>query len=247
MRWRGWLAIISLLSCTDITNAGSDIVQVQVLAPIITFLDVTDTTRLFARALDQNGQVVSAAIEWVAFDTTVTVDQSGLVQADQPGLARVRAQQGNLVSNTISLTVVPRPDTIVIEGDDTLRVLVGEGGTNPLVTRVDSYHGVDTIPANGALVIYEVVEPVFADPSQRSVEFTGQVLVDTLTSGQNGTPTVPLVLNRVAGVTSPDSAIVQMTGLRFVHATAVDDSTIVTTADTVPGSGLQFIVRFDNP
>jgi len=248
MRWHRWLAVLPLLSCTNATNAGSAIVQVQVLAPLITTLDVSDTTRLFARALDRDGQVVSTTIEWVALDTTVQVDQTGLVQGDLAGLARVQAKNGTLLSIPVNLTVLPRPDTVVIVGEDTVRVQIGEGGTQPsgLVARLDSYLPTDTVPANGGQIIYEVVDPVFTDPTQRSVEFTGQVLIDTITTGPDGTPIVPILLNRVAGVNTPDSAIVAMTGLRFRHATQVGDSTIVVTADTVPGSGQQFIVRFDN-
>jgi len=246
MRWRHWLAVLPLLSCSDITDAGSAIVQVQILAPLITTLDVSDTTRIFARALDRDGQVVPTTIEWVALDTTVQIDQTGLVQGDFTGLARVQAKNGTLISNTVNLTVLPRPDTLVIVGEDTLRVLVGQGGSAALTTRLDSYQPNDTIPANGGQTIYEVVEPVFADPTQRSVEFTGQVLIDTVTAGTDGTPLISVFLNRVAGITAPDSAIVAMTGLRFRHATQVDDSTIVVTADTVPGSGQRFIIRFDN-
>ena len=246
MRWQRWLVVLPLLSCTDITDAGSAIVQVQVLAPLITTLDVSDTTRIFARAIDRDGQVVPTTIEWVALDTTVQVDQTGLVRGDFTGLGRVQAKNGTLLSNIVNLTVLPRPDTLVIVGEDTVRVLVGQGGTSALVTRLDSYQQTDTVPANGGQIVYEVVEPVFTDPTQRSVEFTGQVLIDTVTTGSDGMPLIPVFLNRVAGMISPDSAIVAMTGLRFRHATQVDDSPIVVTADTVPGSGQRFIVRFDN-
>lgn len=245
MRWHRWLVVLPLLSCSDITDAGSAIVQVQVLAPLITTLDVSDTTRIFARALDADGREVPATIDWVALDTTVQVDQTGLVRGDFIGLARIQAKNGTLASNTVNLTVLPRPDTLVIVGEDTVRVLLGQGGTLALVTRLDSYQQSDTIPANGGRVIYEVVEPVFTDPTQRSVEFTGQVLIDTVTTGTDGTPLIQVFLNRVVGVTSPDSAIVVITGLRSRHATQVD-STIVFTADTVPGSGQRFIIRFDN-
>ncbi len=246
MRWHRWLAVLPLLSCSDITEAGSAIVQVEVLAPLITTLDVGDTTRILARALDRDGQVVPTTIDWVALDTTVQIDQTGLARGDFIGLARIQARNGTLISNTVNLTVIPRPDTLVIVGEDTVRVLIGQGGSSALVTRLDSYQATDTIPANAGRIIYEVVEPVFTDPAQRSVEFTGQVLIDTITTGDDGMPLLPILLNRVAGMTSPDSAIVAITGLRFRHATAIDDSTIVVTADTVPGSGQRFIVRFDN-
>lgn len=246
MRWHRWLVVLPLLSCSDITDLSSGVVQVEVLAPLITTLDVGDTVRVLARALDANGQVVQTTIDWVALDTTLQVDQAGLVLGDFIGLGRIQAKSGTLISNTVNLTVLPRPDTLVIVGEDTLRVLFGLGGSPALTTRLDSFQQSDTIPANGAQIIYEVVEPVFTDPTQRSVEFTGQVLIDTVTTGPDGTPLISVFLNRVVGVTSPDSAIVVITGLRSRHATQVDDSTIVVTADTVPGSGQRFIIRFDN-
>lgn len=246
MRWHRWLVVLPLLSCSDVTDVGSGVVQVQVLAPLITTLDVGDTVRVLARALDGNGQVVQTTIDWVALDTTLQVDQTGLVLGSLIGLGRIQAKNGTLISNTVNLTVIPRPDTLVIVGEDTLRVLLGQAGSSALTTRMDSFQQTDTVPANASQIIYEVVEPVFADPTQRSVEFVGQVLVDTITTGPDGMPLLPPFLNRVAGVTSPDSAIVVITGLRSRRATQVDDSTIVVTADTVPGSGQQFIIRFDN-
>lgn len=244
MRWHHWFAVLPLLSCTNSTDTGSVIVQVEILAPLITTLDVSDTTRILARAVDRNGQIVPTTIDWVAFDTTLQVDQTGLVRGDYSGLGRVQAKNGSLASNTVNLTVVPRPDTLVIVGEDTLRVLLGEAGA-ALATRMDSYQQADTVPANGGQIIYEVVEPVFADPAQRSVEFTGQTLLDTVTTGPDGMPVIQVLLNRVSGMISPDSAIVAITGLRFRHATQIDDSTIVVTADTVPGSNRRFTVRFD--
>jgi hypothetical protein len=227
------LAAGLLVACSDVFDATNEVVQIQVLASIVTILDVTDTSRVFAQALDKDGEVVSAAaIAWLALDTTAQVDSTGLVTADAPGQARIQAQTGTLLSNILNFTVVPRPDTVVIVGEDTLRVLVGEGSSAALVVRLDTYEQGDTLPANGGRIEYKVVEPDSTQP--RSVEFTGQVTIDTITTGAGGTSTVPILLNRVAGALSPDSAIVELTAFRFQ-------------VDTVPGSGQRFIVRFDNP
>lgn len=229
---RGLLAVAVLLACTDLIDASNQVVQVRVLASIVTILDVSDTSRVFAQALNKNGEVVPAPIEWLALDTTAGVDSSGLVRADFPGQARIQAQTGTLLSNILNFTIVPRPDTVVIVGEDTLRVLVGEGSSAPLEVRLDTHEMGDTLPANGGRIEYRIVEPDSTQP--RSVEFTGQVTIDTVTTGLDGTSTVPVLLNRVAGVTSPDSAIVEITAFRF-------------RVDTVPGSGQRFIIRFDNP
>ena len=229
---RGLLAVVVLLASTDLIDTSNEIVQVRVLASIITILDVSDTSRVFAQALNKNGDVVPAPIEWLALDTTAGVDSSGLVRADFPGQARIQAQTGTLLSNILNFTIVPRPDTVVIVGEDTLRVLVGEGSSAPLEVRLDTHEMGDTLPANGGRIEYRIVEPDSTQP--RSVEFTGQVTIDTVTTGLDGTSTVPVLLNRVAGVTSPDSAIVEITAFRF-------------RVDTVPGSGQRFVIRFDNP
>ncbi len=226
------LGVALLLGCTDLTDTSNEVVQVQVLASIVTILDVSDTSRVFAQALNKDGEVVPATIEWLALDTTAQVDSSGLVRADVPGQARIQAQTGTLLSNILNFTVVPRPDTVVIVGEDTLRVLVGEGSSAALVARLDTHEMGDTLPASGGRIEYRIVEPDSTQP--RSVEFTGQVTIDTITTGLDGTSTVPILLNRVAGVTSPDSAIVEITAFRFQ-------------VDTVPGSGQRFIIRFDNP
>ena len=228
----GLLGVGLLVACSDVFDATNEVVQIQVLASLVTILDVTDTSRVFAQALNKNGEVVPATIMWLALDATARVDTSGLVTADAPGQARIQAQTGTLFSNILNFTVVPRPDTVVIVGSDTLRVLVGEGSSAALVVRLDTYEMGDTLPANGGRIEYKVVEPDSTQP--RSVEFTGQVTIDTITTGAAGTSTIPILLNRVAGVLSPDSAIVEITAFRFQ-------------VDTVPGSGQRFIVRFDNP
>lgn len=227
------LAVVLLLGCSDVFDTTNEVVQVQVLANIVTILDVTDTSRVFAQALNKDGDVVSTApIDWLALDTTAQVDASGLVRADFPGQARVQAQSGTLLSNILNFTVVPRPDTVVIVGEDTLRVLVGEGSSAALVVRLDTYEMGDTLPAGGGRIEYKVVEPDSTQP--RSVEFTGQVTIDTITTDAGGTSAVPILLNRVSGIMSPDSAIVEVTAFRFQ-------------IDTVPGSGQRYIIRFDNP
>jgi len=226
------LAVLGVLACTGGTDPSGVAVQVVVTAPITTILDVSDTTRVSAVALNRSGDTIQTPVVWLALDTTIAVDAMGGVTALFTGLGRVRANSGSLQSNIVNFTVIPRPDTLVIIGDDTLRVLVGEGSSAALTTRLDSYSMGDTIPANGGQIIYEVLEPDSTQP--RSVEFTGQVLVDTVTTGTDGMPLLPVFLNRVVGVLSPDSAIVGIIALRFQGT------------DTVPGSGQQFIVRFDN-
>jgi len=230
----GAVALILTAACTNLSETDSGVATLQVLAPDPAILEVGDTTRLIARALDNSGDDVSATIQWRAPDSTLTVDATGLVTADSVGTGRVQARSESLISNFIVFTIIPRPDTLVLVGTSTIQVPAGQDSTPTLVARLDSYHLGDTLPASGGDVIYQIVDPVFPDLSLRSVELTGQVLIDTVTTGGGGTPITPVQLWRVTGRTSPDSAIVEIRATRFQGT------------EVVPGSGQRFIVRFEN-
>jgi hypothetical protein len=63
------------------------------------------------------------------------------------------------------------------------------------------------------------------------VQLSNVALVDTVTTDVNGTPSTPVTVGRVAGTTSPDSAVVEVRAVRRRGA-------------QVPGSGQRFVVRF---
>lgn len=230
----GTLALLLVAGCSNLSETDSGVATLQLLTPIQPTLQVGDTTRIIARALDNSGEDVSATIEWRAPDSTLTVDSTGLVTADSVGTGRVQARSESLISNFITFTIVLRPDTLVLVGSSTIQVPVGQDSTPALVARLDSHHLSDTLPASGGTIIYQIVDPVFPDPSLRSVELTGQVLIDTVTTGGAGTPITPVQLWRVMGLPSPDSAIVEIRATRFQGTEAV------------PGSGQRFIVHFEN-
>jgi len=233
---RRWVVLMAggvLVGCSNLTDAGSSVVALEITVPNITALEVGDTTRLSAMALNRDGKEVTAPVAWLAPDATLSVDVEGLVSGLEPGNGRVQARTGSLVSSFVTFTIVARPDTLVLVGDDMPRVGTGQSATPPLVARLDTYDGVDTLPVQGGSIIYEVVEPVFPTPADRTVEFTGGSLIDTVTTGAAGTPTVSVVLNRVASTVSPDSAIVEIRAFRLRGTVPV------------PGTGQRFIVRFD--
>lgn len=227
-----WLAV-ALTACANLTETTGGVATLQILAPRQAALQVGDTTRLIARALDRNGDDVSATIEWRAPDSTLSVDGAGLVTADSIGTGRVQARIDALISDFITFSIILRPDTLVLVGDSILQVPTGQDTTPALTARLDSYHLGNTVPAGGSTIIYRVVEPVFGDPAQRTVELTGQVLVDTVLTGGSGLPAAPVQLWRIGGQPSPDSAIVEISATRFQGT------------ETVAGSGQRFVVRFD--
>ena len=223
---------VLLTACSNLAETGGSVARLEILSPVSPVLEVQDTQRLIARAYDQDDVEVPATIQWLTADTTVAIDNSGLVTGVFSGSADIRARLDEFVSNSIRFTIIPRPDTLVLVGEDTVRVLATEDTSSALVSRLDTFVGGDTLPANGGKIIYEVVAPTFADPAQRTVELTGQVLIDTVTTSGAGTPSVQVFLSRV-GLPSPDSAIVEIRAFRAQGT------------ESVPGSGQRFVVRFD--
>jgi len=68
----GAVALILTAACTNLSETDSGVATLQVLAPDPAILEVGDTTRLIARALDNSGDDVSATIQWRAPDSTLT-------------------------------------------------------------------------------------------------------------------------------------------------------------------------------
>lgn len=224
-----------LLACSNVTETNG-VISLEVLAPLTPTVEVGDTLHLTARALDKEGnEVTTAPIVWRTPDTTLAVDSvtgvvTGLVG---PATGRVQAQTGSLASNFVTVAIQARPDTLILEGPDTLRVATGVMASPPLLARLETYSSGDTAALAGGTIIYEVTEPVFQTPADRTVELPGGVLLDTVTTSTDGMPSPEVTLNRVTGQTQPDSAIVE---IRAYQARGTIP---------VPGSGQRFIVRID--
>ena len=69
------LLLAAALGCSNITDSGSGtgVVALEVKVPSRLELEVGDTIKLSARALDRNGDSVAADITWLSPDTTVGV------------------------------------------------------------------------------------------------------------------------------------------------------------------------------
>jgi len=236
VRPRAYLCLTAvLLACSNITESNG-VISLEVLAPVSPSVEVGDTLHLTARALDRDGnEVASAPIVWRTPDTTVAVDSTlgivtGLVG---PGTGRIQAQVGNLASNFVTVSVTARPDTLVVVGLDTLRIATGEITSAPLETQLNTISGSDTTAVTGGTIIYDIIEPVFPTPADRTVELPGGVVLDTVTTGSDGMPSPAVTVSRVAGVAQPDSAIVEVRAFRTRGTVPV------------PGSGQRFIVRIE--
>lgn len=110
---RRWLAVAVLLQlgCSTLPVTGDGVVALEIRLPASLSLREGETVLLVARALDQQGSEVTAAIRWRTPDAGVAVDSvTGLVTAIAPaGTGRVQAVLGTLRSDLITFTLLPAP------------------------------------------------------------------------------------------------------------------------------------------
>jgi hypothetical protein len=221
-------------ACSDITDDGSGVIALEVQPPVPAVVEVGDTFALVARALDRDGNPVDVAIEWRTPDpANVFVEPTtGRIAGLTPGTSgRVQAIQGSLVSDLIALTVVARADTLEVP-PDTLTVDPASTTSPALAPRVARLVEGVYVGVAGRSMIFEIVEPVFADVASRTVEITGTgALADTVLTGGDGLPQGTVTLSRITGLTAPDTVEVAVRVLRPSGA-------------LVPGSGQRFVVAF---
>jgi hypothetical protein len=222
------MAVAALAGCSNLTEQGG-VAELEIRIPRPATVEVGQTIQLSARALDRQGDSVAAAVTWLTPDTTVTITPDGRLTGRTSGTARVQAGVGTIVSDFVTFTVNPRPDTLALTGDSILTVAPGVGISAPLVASIQSFAPAE--PLAGEVITYTVTAPVFADPTQRTVELPGGPLSLAAITGADGTPVTPVTLNRVTGQPSPDSAIVTV-------------AAVTAAGSTVPGSGQRFIVHF---
>jgi hypothetical protein len=230
VRWRPLVATLAgVLGCSSLTEEGG-VSGLEIRVPRPAAVEVGQTIQLAARALDRQGDSVGAAITWLTPDTTVVLTTDGRLTGRTGGeSARVQAQVGTIVSDFVTFAVKARPDTLVLTGDSVLTVGAGATSSAALLASLRSFAPPE--PLAGDVITYTITAPVFADPAQRTVELPGGGLSLAATTGADGTPATAVIVSRVAGQPSPDSAIVSVAA-----ATA--------TGATVPGSGQRFIIRF---
>ncbi len=221
------LSLSCVLGCSDLTEGEGGVVQLDIRIPAITSVEVGETLQLTAEALDRDGNPVTVPLSWRTSDATITIDDTGLVTGIAAGPGQVQAFAGSLASEQVALSVITRADTLVLIGDSVVTVPPGVAASAPLEVHLVSLSTPDA-PLPSRPLVYTVTSP--PDVGTRSVELPGAVLIDTVSTGTSGINQA-VTLNRVAGVPSPDTAIVQV---RSYRVSGVD----------VPGSGQRFIVLF---
>lgn len=225
--------VLGLAACSELSSSDDTAVALQVTSPPGSLVEVGDTVQYTALALNRNGDPIAVPIVWLTPDTaTIAVDSlTGVVLGKKPGSARVQATTEGLVSPLNIVTVIVTADTLILVPPDTLLVdTLTTTTTPPLVARLESLNPPAAV--GGRPIFYDVVEPVFADTANRTVEFGNGGLADTATTASNGEPLNPVILGRIPGLTPPDSVIVEIRSTRYKGTSPV------------PGSGQRWIIRF---
>src|SRR5258708_27403455 len=121
-------------------------VAIEIVLPDSARVEVTDTFRPSARALNGLGDSVQAQLFWSSLDTTLQVLDSttGVSLARLVGTARLQARTGKLFSNTQTVQVLARLDSMAaaVHMRDTLDV-------TPTDSTVDSLSNQLTIATVG--------------------------------------------------------------------------------------------------
>lgn len=234
------LLLGGLLACGSITSDANGVISLEVRAPLVQVVEPNDTIQLSAVARNIDGDSVGAQILWrTPDDTTIWVDSlagrvtgDSLIGVPRTRSARVQAVTGSIVSNFVVFKVILTEDTLAILGDDSARVASTDALSPALVGRIRSFTPDSSEGVAGRSITYEVVS-VFPDVDTANVRLSpGNKRLITTTTGANGAPTDSVRVVLVNSTPRPDSALVEIRASR-------------PSGTPVPGSGQQFVVRFD--
>jgi hypothetical protein len=237
-------AVLGLAAaCSSITETPGGVGSISMLTPYPPEVEVGQTIRLVAFALNGSGDTLSRSgdttsatpIYFRALDTTIVVDSVlGLMTGRTGGTkGRVIARANDLYSKIDTFNVLIRADTVVQVAPDTQTVAAADTSSSELTVRLDG--GTPSAPVSGRRVTYLLESPRFATADDRTVEFANSDTLITATTGSSGTPSPGVYLRKRAGNTAPDSAIVSVTAYRPGGK------------ETILGSGQRFVIRFAKP
>lgn len=225
--------LLAAAGCSSLNGDSDSPVVIEVFPPsgsgISGQVEIGDTTQMSARALNQNGDSVAATFTWRTPDTAlVFIDATtGRVTGKAPGSARVQARAGSLISDLVTLSIVPLAESLTIIPPDSARLLTTDTASTALVAELDTIN--PTGPLAGRRIVYEITQ-LF--PATDTASLNGGFDALGVTTGGTGQPTVPVYVRKIPGAPHPDSAFVEIRSFRPSGA-------------LIPGSGQRFIVRFD--
>jgi hypothetical protein len=194
-------------------------VAIAIILPDSARVEVTDTYRPRAIALNAVGDSIQADIFWASLDTAglaVVDSATGASLAKAAGSARLQARTDRLISNPQSVTILARLDSMA--ADTLTRDSTADTLSIPLRIKTIAVGG----NASGRRVIYSVTTYPASGPVVTLVPR------DTVLTGADGKASVQA---RLRPGPIPDSVVVTATMRKF-HG------------DSLPGSPVTFVVEF---
>jgi hypothetical protein len=233
------VALLALAACSDLSGDSDVPIALEIRAPAGVggsnpVVEIGDTFQLNARALNQDGDSVAAVFIWRTLDTALLfVDPTtGNISGKKVGTpARIQVASGNLTSDLVSFSVVPAAESLLIISPDTVHVLSTDPQSVALITELDTLN--PTGPLSGRQIVY-LIASIWGVGASATLNGGFDTIV--VVTGTDGRPSTNVVV--VPGTIRPDSMIVEVRAYRpssFSRPTPV----------FIPGSGQQFIVKFD--
>jgi hypothetical protein len=224
------LALAAVFACKINTDENQP-VAIDVLLPDSARVEVTDTFRPSARALNGVGDSIPAAFVWHSLDTATLVvldSATGVSLGKAIGLARLQARTGNLISNPQSVRVLLHLDSIRILGVARDTVFVSPVPPNTArdsvsdSLEVQAFGSGGAIPVNQRVLFAATTFPATAPPV---------TLLPKDTAFTNSATGVAVAQVRLQPGPVPDSAVITATMLHV-------------NGKPVNGSPLFFVVEF---
>jgi len=216
------LTLAAVFACKINTDLDQP-VAIDIVLPDSGRVEVTDTFRPRARALNGIGDSVQAELSWASLDTAVLAvldSTTGVSISKTIGAARLEARTGNLFSNPQTVTVLARLDSIRVLGAARNTVFAADSLSDSLQVQAFALGG--AIPANRRVVFTKTTFPA-------SDSMVTLVPKDTVFT--NPSTGVAVVQVRLGTGPVPDSVVVTAT-MQHVNRTPVQ------------GSPLTFVVEF---
>ncbi|HYR30762.1 MAG TPA: hypothetical protein VEO93_02490 [Gemmatimonadales bacterium] len=216
-----------LCGCSSLSPDFNQVVAIEVSLPYGGNVELRDTLRPSARALNGRGDSVAATIYWRAIDTalvTVLDTTTGATLGKALGTGQIQARVGNLPSNPIPILVVAVPDTVfttnVAKRDSVSVSAKVDSLSDTLNVEVADTNGGVITPVSGWKVAFQITYPT--DTSAFTL-----VPGDTVLTGA----TVAAVRVKLKKRALPDSVVLSATARHIRGA-------------MIPGSPITFTVIF---
>jgi hypothetical protein len=217
-----------LWGCSSLSPDFNQVVAIDVSLPYGGNVELADTIRPSARALNGRGDSVAATIYWASLDTahvTMLDSTTGATLGKANGAGAIQARVGNLHSNPIAITVLAAPDTVftTVPTRDSVSVSTKPDSlSDTLKVEVADTNGGVTTPVSGWKVAFQITYPT--DTSAFTL-----VPGDTVLTGA----TVAAVFVKLKRRALPDSVVLSATA-RHLRGAAIPGSPITFTVKFVP-------------